>query len=182
MYINDVHILCYLLFAILGVLVGQFTDWIIKRMSAEKKVFEKGAFKEFKNEFVPNYKLIIITVLIYIGLVYIKGWNTNILQNLTLMKYIILTPILLATFIIDYRLQIIPNRLNLTLFEIGLIFTFLYGFSNVNIAADMCFGLLAGGGVFLAITLIRRFNCWKRSNGLWRCKAYVWFRTYVWTR
>ena len=167
MYINDVHILCYIIFGILGIAVGQFTDWIIKRMSAEKKVFEKGAMQDFKNEFVPNKKLIIITSIIYLALVYIYGWNSNIMQNLTLMKYIILTPILIATFIIDYRLQIIPNRLNLTLFEIGLVFTFLYGFTNINIARDMCLGLLAGGGTFLLITLIRWGNSRKRSNGIW---------------
>ena len=75
-------------------------------------------------------------------------------QNLTLLKFTIVTPILISACIIDYRLQIIPNRLNLSLFEIGIIFTFLYGFTNINIAADMCFGLIAGGGIFLLITLI----------------------------
>ena len=167
MYINDVHILCYIIFGILGVAVGQFTDWIIKRMPAEKKVFEKGALKEFKDEFVPNYKLMILTGVIYLALVYINGWNANVMQNLTLIKYLILTPILITVFIIDYRLQIIPNRLNLTLFEIGLVFTFLYGFTNINIARDMCLGLLAGGGVFLLITLVRWLNSRKRSNGFW---------------
>ena len=69
MYINDVHIVCYIIFGILGAIIGQFTDWIIKRLSTEKKVFQKGALKEFKNEFVPNYILIIITALVYIALV-----------------------------------------------------------------------------------------------------------------
>lgn len=165
MYINDVHIICYIIFGILGILVGQFTDWIIKRMSKEEKVFEKGALKTFKNEFVPNYKLITITAVIYMILVYLNGWNDNIMQNLTLFKYVILTPILLATFVIDYKLQIIPNRLNLTLFEIGLVFTFLYGFTNINIAVDMIFGLLIGGGVFLGITLIGGLIAGKEAMG-----------------
>lgn len=86
-------------------------------------------------------------------------------ENLTLIKYVLVTPILIATFIIDYRIQIIPNRLNLTLFEIGLIFTFLYGFNNINIAADMCYGLLTGGGVFLAITLIGGLIAGKEAMG-----------------
>lgn len=161
MYINDVNIVWYILFAVLGIIVGQFTDWIIKRMSKEKKVFEKGAFKNFKNEFVPNYKLMILTSLIYIGLVYYYGWN----EILTLLKFSFIVPILIATFVIDYRLQIIPNRLNLTLFEIGLIFTFLYGFNNVNVAVDMCLGLLAGGGVFLIITLIGGLIAGKEAMG-----------------
>lgn len=161
MYINDVNIIWYILFAVLGIIVGQFTDWIIKRMSKEKKVFEKGAFKNFKNEFVPNYKLMILTSLIYIVLVYYYGWN----ETLTLLKFAIIVPILIATFVIDYRLQIIPNRLNLTLFEIGLIFTFLYGFNNTNVAMDMCLGLFAGGGVFLIITLIGGLIAGKEAMG-----------------
>lgn len=165
MYINDVHIVCYIIFGILGIIVGQFTDWIIKRMSKEEKIFEKGALRKFKNEFVPNYALITITAIVYIILVYLNGWNIDITQNLTLFKYIVLTPILLATFVIDYKLQIIPNRLNLTLFEIGLIFTFLYGFININIAADMCLGLLIGGGIFLGITLIGGLIAGKEAMG-----------------
>lgn len=161
MYINDVNIIWYILFAVLGIIVGQFTDWIIKRMSKGKKVFEKGAFKNFKNEFVPNYKLMILTSLIYIVLVYYYGWN----ETLTLLKFAIIVPILIATFVIDYRLQIIPNRLNLTLFEIGLIFTFLYGFNNTNVAMDMCLGLFAGGGVFLIITLIGGLIAGKEAMG-----------------
>ena len=61
---------------------------------------------------------------------------------------------LLSAFIIDYKLQIIPNRLNLTIFEIGLVFTFLYGLSNTAIAINMLLGMLAGGGIFLLITFL----------------------------
>ena len=86
-------------------------------------------------------------------------------ENLTLIKYIFVTPILIATFVIDYKKQIIPNRLNLTLFEIALIFTLLYGFNNINIAADMCYGLLTGGGIFLVITLIGGLIAGKEAMG-----------------
>lgn len=44
---------------------------------------------------------------------------------------------LLSAFIIDYKLQIIPNRLNMTMFEIGIILMFLAGIFNANIAIDM---------------------------------------------
>ena len=107
----------------------------------------------------------IVTAVIYVALVYIYGWNLNFGGNLTLLKFIIITPILIADFIIDYRLQIIPNRLNLTLFEIGLIFTFIYGFTNINIAVDMLLGLLVGGGVFLLITLIGGLIAGKEAMG-----------------
>ena len=73
---------------------------------------------------------------------------------------------LLSAFVIDYRLQIIPNRLNLTMFEIGLVIAFLYGTSNVAITIDMLLGMLAGGGIFLAITLIGGLIYGKEAMGL----------------
>ena len=61
---------------------------------------------------------------------------------------------LISVFVIDFKLQIIPNRLNLTIFEIGIIFAFLYGLSNIAITINMLLGMLAGGGIFLLITLL----------------------------
>ena len=72
---------------------------------------------------------------------------------------------LLSAFVIDYRQQIIPNRLNLTMFEIGLIIAFLYGMSNVAITVDMLLGMLVGGGIFLAITLIGSLIYGKEALG-----------------
>ena len=82
-----------------------------------------------------------------------------------LIKYLILTPMLLSAFVIDYRQQIIPNRLNLTMFEIGLIIAFLYGMSNVAITVDMLLGMLVGGGIFLAITLVGSLIYGKEALG-----------------
>ena len=61
---------------------------------------------------------------------------------------------ILSAFVIDYKLQIIPNRLNLTMFEIGLVIAFLYGLSDVAITINLVLGALVGGGIFLLITLI----------------------------
>ena len=57
---------------------------------------------------------------------------TNGRKDAQEIDYFIVTPMLLSAFVIDYRQQIIPNRLNLTMFEIGLIIAFLYGMSNVK--------------------------------------------------
>ena len=84
---------------------------------------------------------------IYVGLLYVYGIKETIIANLDLIKYMILAPMLISACMIDFKLQIIPNRLNLTIFEVGLVFTFLYGMSNVAIAINMAL--------------------WQRSNGLW---------------
>ena len=95
-----------------------------------------------------------VTVAIYVALLYFYGIKNTFIANLDLIKYLILTPMLLSAFVIDYKLQIIPNRLNLTMFEIGLVIAFLYGLSDVAITINMALGMLAGGGIFLLITLI----------------------------
>ena len=73
---------------------------------------------------------------------------------------------LLIAFIVDYKEQIIPNRLNLTIFEIGLIFTFILGVININVASNLLLGMLAGGGIFLLITLIGGLIAGKEAMGL----------------
>ena len=180
MYINDVHIAYYVGAAILGILVGLFTDWMNKRLPEYKKVFTLKIFKEYKLEFKPNYILILLTSCIYIALIYVYGIKDTLIGNLDLIKFMILTPMLLSVFVIDYNLQIIPNRLNLTIFEIGLIFTFLYGLSNIAISINMILGMLVGGGIFLLITLIGRISLWKRSYGIWGRKINGSFRLIFW--
>ena len=164
-YINDVHILFYILFGIIGAIIGQFLEWANFRLSDHKAVFSKEIFTEYKKKIKPNYKLMIIMAIIYMALLYFYGINKNILNNINLLKYMVLSPMLVSAFIIDYKNQIIPNRLNLTIFETGLIFTFIAGASNINLAKDALIGMLIGGGVFLLITLIGGLIAGKEAMG-----------------
>ncbi len=166
MYFNDVNIIYYIIVAIMGLFVGEFINWMNKRLPENKKVFTLELFKEYKKEFNPNYILMIITAILYIGILYRYGIGSTFTENLDLIKYLILTPMLLSVVVIDYKLQIIPNRLNLTMFEIGLIFVFLYGISNVAISLNMLLGMLAGGGIFLGITLLGGLVYGKEAMGL----------------
>ncbi len=154
MYINDVHILYYIGVAILGLFVGIFSNWCIKRMQEEETVLSKDIFKELRHNFKPNYILMLIVAAIYVSLVYLYGIKETVIANLNLIENLILVPALIIVFVVDYKKQIIPNRLNLTLFEIGLCFTFLYGLSNIAISINMILGMFAGAGIFILITLI----------------------------
>ena len=116
---------------------------------------------------LPNYLLILATAIGYICLIYKFGINTkSIYGNLDLIKYLILLPMLECAFIVDLKEQIIPNRLNLLIFEIGLIITFLYGFSNINIAINLILGMFAGAGIFMLITLIGGLIAGKEAMGM----------------
>lgn len=154
MYINETHIGYYAIAAIIGLFVGMFVDWMNKRLPDYKKVFSKEIITEYFENFKPNYILMFVTASIYVGLIYYYGISNTFVGNLNLIKFLILTPMLLSAFVIDYKLQIIPNRLNLTMFEIGLVTAFLFGLSNVAITINMILGMVAGAGIFLLITLV----------------------------
>jgi len=165
MYLNDVHIAYYVVAAILGLFAGQLVDWLNKRLPEYKKVISKDIIQEYKMNFKPNYILMLINSVIYVALIYVYGVKDTLIANLDLIKFMILTPMLLSAFVIDYKLQIIPNRLNLTMFEIGIIFAFIYGLSNVAITINMLLGMLAGGGIFLLITLLGGLFYGKEAMG-----------------
>lgn len=165
MYFNDVHILIYVAIAVAGFFIGKFVNWCNYRLPEYKPVFSKEIFSKDKKDYKPNLLLSLITMFIYILLLYVFGIQKTFLGNLALIKYLILTPMLLSAFIIDYKLQIIPNRLNMTMFEIGIILMFLAGIFNANIAIDMFFGMLAGAGIFLLITLIGGLIAGKEAMG-----------------
>ncbi len=165
MYLNDVHIAYYLGAALIGLIVGQLVDWANQRLPEYKSVISKDIISEYKMKGKPNYILMLLTAIIYVTLIYTFGIKETIIANLDLIKFFILTPMLLSVFVIDYKLQIIPNRLNLTIFEIGFIFAFLYGLSNVAITINMLLGMLVGGGIFLAITLLGGLFYGKEAMG-----------------
>ena len=165
MYINDINIVYYILIGILGLIVGHFVDWCNIRMPEYKKVFSKDFFTTYMKNFKPKYVLAFGTAILYVAILYFVGWQPSILDKLKLVKYLILAPMLMSAFMIDWKLQIIPNRLNLTIFEVGLLFTFLQGIFNVNVGIDMLLGCVVGAGIFLLITLIGGLFAGKEAMG-----------------
>ena len=160
MFINDISILYYLLVGIVGILVGQFVDWCNIRLLEYKRVLSKDFFKEYLKNIKIKYLYIIIMVVLYLLVLYQYGLTISTLKFLTLI------PMLMSAFIIDYKEKIIPNRLNLTIFETGLIFTFIQGIININIAIDMLLGMVVGAGLFIFITLIGGLIAGKEAMGL----------------
>lgn len=159
MYINNIHILWYFFIGLLGIFVGQFLDWVNSRLSNHQKVICKEFFTQYLPNFKINAKLIYPMAIIYVALLYFNGISLNLLE------YIILSPMFISAFVIDYRKQIIPNRLTMTIFEVALIFAFITGLTNVNLFLDKIYGLLAGGGIFLIITLIGGLIAGKEAMG-----------------
>ena len=166
MYFNDVHIMWYVLFAIIGGVVGQFVDYCNRCFLKEQKIFSKESFSKYRRIVLPNYLLIVANSIGYIALIYKFEIHTELLENLDLIKYMLLLPMLLCAFVVDLKEQIIPNRLNLLMFEIGLVAVFLHGFININMALNMFLGMIAGGGIFMLITLLGGLIAGKEAMGM----------------
>ena len=166
MFFNNVHILVYLGIGIIGLIVGKFCAWCNVRLPENKKIFSKEFFEINKKGLEKNYIFMILTAITYIGILYRFGIKEEIYQNLDLVKFLILAPMLILSFFIDLKHRILPNRVNLTMFEVGLIITFLYGITNLNLAKDMIFGMFVGGLIFCGITLLGGLFAGKEAMGL----------------
>jgi len=163
MYINEIHILWYVFAGIIGLFTGQFIDWCNERLPEYKKVFSKEFFTEYLKNCRPKYILMSIMAIAYVVLLYSFGFTLNAL------KFALLIPMLLSAFCIDYKLQIIPNRLTLTIFEVGLIFTFIGAIFNLNggigLFTNNIIGMFVGAGIFLLITVIGGLIAGKEAMG-----------------
>ncbi len=167
MYFNNVFIGYYVLIAFCGLIVGKFVAWCNIRIPENKKIFSTEFFKENKKGLKLNYIFMIIIAIIYVCLLYKFGIEKeDIFKNLDLIKFLILTPMLILSFSIDSSHRILPNRLNLTILEFGLIITFVYGISNVNMAKDYIIGMFVGALIFAVITLLGWIITGKEAMGL----------------
>lgn len=166
MYFNNLHILYYVGIALIGMIVGKLLAWCNIRLPEKKKIFSKDFFKANKDGLPKNYIFMISNACFYIALLYKFGLSPELIKNFDLIKFLILTPMLLLVFSIDSKNRIIPNRLTLTMFEIGLILAFAYGITNVNMAKEYIIGMLVGAGIFLIITLLGWLIAGKETMGI----------------
>ena len=127
MYFNNLHILIYVAIFIIGLIVGKFIAWCNIRIPEKKKIFSKEFFKENKEGIKFNYTYMIAIAIIYTAILYKFGINKeSFFKNMELIKFLILSPMLVLALAIDMKHRIIPNRLNLTILEVGLIISFIY--------------------------------------------------------
>ena len=161
MFINDIHIFWYVGIGLLGLLVGRLISLANQNLPEHKTIFSLDVIKEHIKTTNANYTLMILTAVLYIALLRIIGMDDKI----ELLQFLILTPMLISAFCIDYKFQIIPNRLTLAMFEVGIAFSFFRGINNLNIAVEMWIGMIVGAGLFLLLTFIGNLIFRKETMG-----------------
>ncbi len=166
MYFNDVFVGYYVIAVFLGFIAGIIVAWCNFELPKKGRIFSKAFFKKGKEGLDGIYFFMISLAMSYVALLYKYGIDfEDFFGNLELLKYIILTPMLFLVFFIDIKHRIIPNRLNLTIFEVGLVFTFMYGITNLNMAKDYIIGMITGAGIFVIITLLGKLISGKDAMG-----------------
>lgn len=161
MFIEDIHIFWYVGIGLLGLIVGRLTGLVNKNLPEHKEICSLQVIKDYIKTSNANYTLMFITCFIYIALLRIIGMDDKI----ELIQFLILTPMLISAFCIDYKLQIIPNRLTLTMIEVGIAFSFFRGINNLNIAVEMWLGMLLGAAIFLVLTYFGNLIFRKETMG-----------------
>ena len=74
--------------------------------------------------------------------------------TLYFFKYAILASLLIVISFIDFKYQIIPDRLNIFCLAVGIFFTLSYG--NKWLVVNSALGLFIGGGLFLLIAIVTK--------------------------
>ena len=170
MYFNYIHVGFYLLIGLFGCLVGQILGLVNERLIRHERIFEKGSLKKFKIEFEPHYGLMTIMFIFYDVILFVCGFEKTWHSVIQLGSYLLLAPMLLSAFLIDLKEQIIPNRLVLTMFELGLVTLILDVVTNpvtgTSFALNRLEGMLAGGGIFLLITVLGGLLMGKEAMGM----------------
>lgn len=161
MFIGNIHIFWYVGIGLLGLIVGRFVGLINKNLPEHKEIFSTQVIKDYIKNTEINYTIMAIICIIYIALLRVIGMDDII----ELLQFLILTPMLVSAFCIDYKLQIVPNRLTLTMLEIGLSFSFFRGINNLNIAVEMWIGMVLGALIFLILTYLGNVIFRKETMG-----------------
>lgn len=170
MYINEIHILAYVITIILGFAIGHTIKFLNEKIIDNKGIFTKQnliqALKNFLKYDKTNYINAAIVIVLYIIVLCKNGLNKEWIENINLIKSLVLIPVLISIIEIDYKEKIIPNRLTLFLFEAGIIFTFIYSVNSLFIARDYLIAMVLGFAIFGIIALLGRLIAGKEAMGM----------------
>ena len=136
-------IIKYVVVVILSILFGQIVKHLNKKMPpvVSEEITYKEFFKSLKSDFKIDLKYSLIISIINVCIVYFVGLSVETIV------YMLAVPMLMIVFSIDYRFQLIPDEAHVYFLLLGVI-KLAFDFSNWT---SYLFGLLIGGGVFLAI-------------------------------
>lgn len=149
-------ILYNILVAVVGLAMSPFIRALTERYSEEKKIFTK----EFWNDVKFDSKIAVSTSMAFIILLFVFGPGAEFVINA------FVSVLLIISFFVDLKAQIIPNETNFIGFLVGIILTFIKFMINGAAGLDAILGMVAGAGIFLLIAFFSLLVYKKVGMGL----------------
>lgn len=148
----------YILAVVLGVIMGQVSAHLIHRLPEiiEDSDAYKKVFKTLKTGFKIDIKYSIICTILFSLIVYFVG-NTYISY-----VYMILVSMLIVAFVIDFKMQLIPDTVQVVIFILGIFVTCM----DYKMWLCHIIGMLTGLGIFLSIALFSKVVFKKEGMGM----------------
>ena len=144
------------LVAVVGLAMSPFIVALIKRYSKEEKIFTNDFWKDVKFD-----TWVSLTVPItFIALLYFYGLGFNFILN----SFVAI--LLIISFFVDLKSQIIPNETNFIGFLVGIILAYITFTKDYMLGVDALLGMFTGAGIFLIIALLALLLYKKVGMGL----------------
>jgi len=133
----------YILVAVVGLAMSPFITALIERYSKEEKIFTKDLMKDVKFD----WKVALFIALSWIAIMYYNGPGFQFVLNA------FIAIILIISFFVDLKAQIIPNETNFIGFLVGIVIAYYYLTQDYQLGVNRLLGMITGGGIFLLIAL-----------------------------
>lgn len=151
-------ILKYTIITVLGILTSIFSSFATKKEDDEKLKCGKKILKDFKERKGTYFLILFLNLIIFWAITYffgdfLKNGKFNFIQFLNFSKYIAITPLLIVICYTDLAYRSVSNRVNLLLFEIGIIYMVIFGIINIHTLIDSILGF----GIALLFSCIISF-------------------------
>lgn len=137
-------ILYNVLIAVAGLAMSPFIVVLIEKYSKEEKVFTK----DFMNYVKFDTKVSIAVPLSFIALFYFFGTSITFVINA------FVAVLLIISFAVDIKAQIIPNETNFIGFLVGIVYAYIRFVIDDMQGVDSLLGMVTGAGIFLLIALL----------------------------
>lgn len=125
--------------------------------------------KYLKTNIIHFVILATIYIFLFISLlmVYDNKYSLNgFVSQIQLLSRLIIFPILTTILVVDYKQRIIPNRLILLLFEIGILTNLVIGFYGNIYIKESFIGFIVGAILFGILTILSKLVLGKDSIGV----------------
>lgn len=136
-------ILLNVVVALVGLALSPFIAALVKRYSNEEKIFTSDFWKDVRFD----TKVAFCVPIAFVAILYFYGPGFNFILN----SFIAL--LLIISFLVDLKSQIIPNETNFIGFLVGMVLTYIKFTQSGAQGADALLGMVAGAGIFMLIAL-----------------------------